>query len=88
VRREGRIVSGAYAVLSDGWLCLEAVATDPAWRGRGLAAAAVSALAAWGSRQGARACALQVSEDNDGALKLYRRLGFGQTLYRYHYRRT
>ena len=87
VRREGRIVSGAYAVVFDGWLCLEAVATDPAWRGRGLAAAVVSALTGWGSRQGARAHALQVNADNAPALKLYRRLGFTQELYRYHYRR-
>lgn len=87
VRREGRIVSGAYAAFSDGWLCLEAVATDPDWRGRGLARQAVSALMGWGARQGARACALQVSEDNDAGLRLYRGLGFRRELYRYHYRR-
>jgi len=87
VRREGAIVAGAYAVLSDGWLCLEAVAVDPAWRRQGLGAAVVSALTGWGGRQGARACALQVGEDNAPALKLYRRLGFAQELYRYHYRR-
>ncbi len=88
VRREERIVSGAYAVLFDGWLCLEAVATDPDWRSRGLARAVVSALTAWGARQGARAAALQVSEDNAPALTLYRKLGFEQELYRYHYRRA
>ena len=87
VRRDGQIVSGAYAVLFDGWLCLEAVATDPAWQGRGFARAVVSALTGWGSRQGARAHALQTNEDNAPALKLYRRLGFTQALYRYHYRR-
>jgi GNAT superfamily N-acetyltransferase len=86
-RREGQIVAGAYAALFDGWLCLEAVAVDPAWRGRGLAGAVVSALTGWGARQGARACALQVSEDNAPALKLYRRLGFTREFYRYHYRR-
>ena len=87
VRREGQIVAGAYAALYDGWLCLEAVAVDPAWRRQGLGAAVVSALTGWGGRQGARACALQVGEDNAPALKLYRRLGFAQELYRYHYRR-
>jgi GNAT superfamily N-acetyltransferase len=88
VRREGRIVSGAYAVASDGWLCLEAVATDPVWRGRGLAGQAVAALMAWGARQGARAAGLQVQADNASAQALYRRLGVGRELYRYHYRKA
>ncbi len=87
VRREGRIVSGGYAALSDGWLCLEAIATDPAWQGGGLARAVVTALTAWGATQDARALALQVTEDNEAALRLYRRLGFERELYRYHYRR-
>jgi GNAT superfamily N-acetyltransferase len=87
VTREGQIVAGAYAVVFDGWLCLEAVATDPAWRGRGLAGQVVSTLMAWGAAQGARAAGLQVQADNAPALKLYRRLGFERELYRYHYRR-
>jgi len=88
VRRDGRIVSGAYAAAGDGWLCLEAVATDPDWRGRGLAAEAVSALMAWGSGQGARAAGLQVQAGNASAQALYRRLGIGRELYRYHYRKA
>lgn len=88
VRREGKIVAGAYAATFDGWLCLEAVATDPAWRGRGLAGEVVSALMAWGAGQGARAAGLQVQADNEAGLKLYRRLGFERELYRYHYRKA
>jgi RimJ/RimL family protein N-acetyltransferase len=88
VRREGRIAAAAYAVAFEGWLCLEAVVTDEAWRGRGLAGAAVSALVAWGARQGARAVGLQVQADNLAAQALYRRLGLGQELYRYHYRKA
>jgi ribosomal protein S18 acetylase RimI-like enzyme len=88
VRREGRIVAGAYAVTMDGWLCLEAVATDPAWRGRGLAGEAVSALMAWGAAQGARAAGLQTQADNAAAQALYRRLGVDRELYRYHYRKA
>ena len=88
VRREGRIVSAAYAAASDGWLCLEAVATDPDWRGRGLAGQIVSALMAWGAGQGARAVGLQVQADNASAQTLYRRLGVERELYRYHYRRA
>ncbi len=86
VRREGRIVSAAYAAACDGWLCLEAVATDPDWRGQGLAREAVSALMTWGAGQGARAAGLQVQADNPSAQALYRRLGLGRELYRYHYR--
>lgn len=88
VRREGRIVSAAYAAASDGWLCLEAVATDPDWRGRGLAGQAVTALMAWGASQGARAMGLQVQADNTPAQAVYRRLGLGRELYRYHYRKA
>lgn len=86
VRREGRIVSGGYAAASDGWLCLEAVATDPQWRGQGLAGEMIAALMAWGTQQGARAVGLQVQADNAAAQALYRRLGLAHELYRYHYR--
>jgi GNAT superfamily N-acetyltransferase len=88
VRREGRIVSAAYAAASDGWLCLEAVTTDPEWRGQGLAGEVVCALMAWGAGQGARATGLQVQADNASAQALYRRLGIGRELYRYHYRKA
>lgn len=88
VRREGKIVSAAYAASSDGWLCLEAVATDPDWRGRGLAGDVVSALMTWGAGQGARAAGLQVQADNGPAQALYRRLGLARELYRYHYRKA
>lgn len=88
VRREGRIVAGAYAAAVEGWLCLEAVVTDPAWRGRGLAGEVVSALIGWGRGQGARAVGLQTQADNQAAQALYRRLGLDRELYRYHYRRA
>ena len=87
VRRQGRIVSVAYAAASDGWLCLEAVATDPNWRGRGLAGQTVAALMAWGAGLGARVAGLQVQAGNTAAQAVYRRLGLGRELYRYHYRK-
>jgi ribosomal protein S18 acetylase RimI-like enzyme len=37
--------------------------------------------------RGAKAACVQVLSDNVPALRLYRRLGFGDELYRYHYRR-
>jgi RimJ/RimL family protein N-acetyltransferase len=88
VRREDRIVAAAYAAAFEGWLCLEAVVTHEAWRGRGLAGEAVSALMAWGAGQGARAVGLQTQADNLAAQALYRRLGISQELYRYHYRKA
>ncbi len=88
VRREDRLVAVSYGVRHGRWLCLEAVAADPAWRGRGLAGKTVAALMAWGAGQGAFQAALQVSEDNAPARALYARLGFDRELYRYHYRRA
>jgi GNAT superfamily N-acetyltransferase len=88
VRREGRIASAAYGVLHAGWLCIEAVATDPEFRGQGLAAEVVSGLMAWSQAQGGQGACLQVSEDNAAGQALYRKLGLRQEAYRYHYRRA
>lgn len=88
VREEGQIVSLAYGAVHGGWLCIEAVATDPAWRGRGLAGRAVEAVMAWGAARGATAAGLQVQIDNAAAQSVYRRLGFDCELYRYRYRRA
>jgi ribosomal protein S18 acetylase RimI-like enzyme len=87
VRREDRIVALGYGALHDGWLCIEAVAADAAWRGQGLAGQAVSALMQWAAGRGAEGACLQTQADNSPAQALYRRLGLGRELYRYHYRR-
>jgi GNAT superfamily N-acetyltransferase len=88
VREEGAIVSLAYGAVHGGWLCIEAVATDPVWRGRGLARRAVEAVMVWGATRGATAAGLQVQVENAAAQSVYRRLGFDRELYRYHYRRA
>ena len=77
----------AFAALTDGIAIVEAVATDPEWRGRGLAGACVAALIDSAIAAGAAHVALQVASDNAAALALYRRLGFTCHLYDYHYRR-
>ena len=87
VRDAGRIASIAYGVLSRDLLVIEAVATRPEMRGRGMARNAVAALMAWAAHAGTREACLQVVADNVAARRLYDGLGFTRELYRYHYRR-
>jgi ribosomal protein S18 acetylase RimI-like enzyme len=85
LRHEGEPVAQARAV-ADGELCgFFAVATRPTHRRRGLAAACIGALAAWGLEQGASTAYLLVQRDNGPALALYRRLGFEER-FAYWYR--
>ena len=67
-------------------LCIESVATRVDMRGKGFAGETVAALMAWGASRGAGAAFLQVQNDNQAAIRVYDRLGFGRELYRYHYR--
>ena len=59
-----------------GWAGLGAVWTDPAYRGRGLAAHLTAALAAHLRQEDIALIHLQVEHDNDTAIRFYRRLGF------------
>ncbi|MEO6412125.1 MAG: GNAT family N-acetyltransferase [Pedococcus sp.] len=59
-----------------GWAGLGAVWTDPAYRGRGLAAHLTAGLAASLREEGIALIHLQVEHDNETAIRLYRRLGF------------
>ena len=59
-----------------GWAGLGAVWTDPAYRGRGLAAHLTARLARAARAGGTHLVHLQVEDDNDGAIRMYRRLGF------------
>ena len=62
--------------IASGWAGLGAVWTDPAYRGRGLAAHLTAQLADHARRDGIHLIHLQVEHDNEGAVRLYRRLGF------------
>ena len=62
--------------LSDPWLGIASVWTDPAQRRRGLATAMMRALGHWAARRGARNAYLQVAQENTGAHDAYGRLGF------------
>ena len=59
-----------------GWAGLGAVWTDPAYRGRGLAAHLTAQLAAAARARGLHLVHLQVEHDNATAIRLYQRLGF------------
>jgi len=85
---DGEIVAEAYGVLTHDLLVIEAVATDPAHRQRGLAHACITTLMHWAEAAGAEATCLQVEATNASAVALYRKLGYGETVYRYHYRRA
>lgn len=61
------------------------IVVAPAHRGHGYGRALVEALMAWGQRSGADRAYLQVRAENDGAQRLYARMGFREA-YRYHYR--
>ena len=59
-----------------GWGGLGAVWTDPAHRGRGLAAHLAAGLAVALRDEGVSLVHLQVEDDNEAAIRLYRRSGF------------
>jgi len=47
-----------------------------AWRGRGVGSALIEATEAWARTQGLDALVLEVAEENEGAGRLYERLGY------------
>jgi len=87
LRQDGELAALAYGALDNGVMCFESVVTMEPYRGRGLATRALSALIDWAATQGAQAVCLQVEATNERGMRLYRRLGLRQELYRYDYRR-
>lgn len=87
LRQGGAVVASGFAVVVEGLTCLEAIVTDPAWRGRGFGRRLVTELLAWGAGLGAAGACLQVEANNAPARAVYARVGIVQEVYRYHYRR-
>jgi ribosomal protein S18 acetylase RimI-like enzyme len=81
IREGDRIVAVAEHVLAarnDGLAVVQGVLVDPAWRGRGLAAAVTAGLTAKLFSDGARDVVLDVRESNLPALAAYARIGYQQ----------
>ena len=64
------------AVVETGWAGIFSMATLPAARGKGAAGTVIGALADWASANAAEQMYLQVEHQNEGAARIYERVGF------------
>lgn len=78
-------VAWGLGVVERGYVGLYDVVVLPDLRGIGLGRRVVSSLMAWGCLEGAHSAYLQVREENEIALSLYKTTGF-ETAYRYTHR--
>jgi len=87
---DGRIVGNASLMRNqarlDTWV-VGNVGTHPSFRGRGIATALVSACMRYVAARGGARVALEVSQSNAAAMRVYQRLGFGVTGLVAHYAR-
>lgn len=84
VRVDGTPVGAGRGVLVDGWLCVQAMFTEPNARGRGLATAVLNELHAWAVARGATDAFLNVLATNDAAKSIYHAHGY-EHVYDYRY---
>jgi ribosomal protein S18 acetylase RimI-like enzyme len=80
VSLDGKVIAVGRAVADTGWTGLFALATLPEARGRGAGGELLRVLAAWAEAQGTPNLYLQVEGDNEPALRLYAKAGFGEAL--------
>jgi len=86
IELDGEITCNGLGVVHNSVLWLFGIATVLEFRRQGLAARLVKSLVAWGNEHGATRTALQVSNGNVGAVRLYEGMGMTRA-YGYHYRR-
>ena len=84
-RLDGHTVACGQVAIDDDVAAIYDMVTAPQWRGRGIATAIVGALLTHAHARGAGCVFLQVNDDNEAALAVYRKFGFA-TAYAYHYR--
>jgi GNAT superfamily N-acetyltransferase len=85
VRRDGRPAAGGRVAVDGPLAGIFAMRTQKPWRGQGLAKLVLMALLAHARAAGAERIYLQVEQDGEAAIALYRRFGFSEA-YAYHYR--
>ena len=83
--QDGTPAAAALAVNAGGIGVYLNVVTDRMKRRQGYGAMVMRSALQWTMENGARAAAIQVTSDNEGAIRLYESLGFVEQ-YRYHYR--
>ncbi|WEK50567.1 MAG: GNAT family N-acetyltransferase [Candidatus Kaistia colombiensis] len=83
---DGTPAAAALAVNAGGIGVFLNVVTDRTRRRQGYGAAVMRAALGWTVENGASSAAIQVTSQNDPAIRLYESLGFVEQ-YRYHYRR-
>lgn len=81
----GEVAACGLGVRQDRFLGIFDLVVNPRQRRQGCGKAVVEALLAWGKEEGARTAYLQVTAENEPALKLYAGLGFREE-YPYWYR--
>lgn len=86
IRIDGELAARGRAAIEGDLAAVSGIGTLPRFRRQGMGGRIMASLEAWAAEAGAKRIALQVEADNEAALALYGRQGFGER-YRYHYRR-
>jgi len=73
---EDKVVACGLGVVEREYIGLFDIVTDEAYRNRGLGEQLVLSLLQWGQKQGAAYSYLQVLQDNEPAMRLYKKIGY------------
>ena len=70
------LASDHLSAIAPGWALLQEIQVDQAWRNRGIGSWLIGHAAAWLRLGGCDRIILSTERDNDGARRLYERLGW------------